>query len=63
MIAEPDLSKQDIRFLTDLRITDPSVNMARIKRTKGGLLQAAYRWILDHDDFSQWRNDDQSQLL
>jgi hypothetical protein len=49
--------------LADLRSTDPRDDKTRIERTKGGLLKDAYRWILDHEDFQQWRIDKESRLL
>ncbi|GKT76311.1 vegetative incompatibility protein het-e-1 [Colletotrichum tofieldiae] len=55
---------RDTKFLADLRSTDPRKDKTRIERTKGGLLRDSYRWILDHDDFCRWRDDnDQSRLL
>lgn len=44
---------EDLKCLTDLRITDPRDNKTRIKATKGGLLKDSYRWILKHSDFRQ----------
>ena len=55
--------KQDKQCFRDLCLTDPRVDKTRIERTKGGLLQDSYRWILDSADFRQWREDPQSQLL
>ncbi|PSR81436.1 heterokaryon incompatibility protein-domain-containing protein [Coniella lustricola] len=49
--------------LRSLRTTDPRDDKTRIEETKGGLLQDSYKWILDHQDFKQWRDHDQSQLL
>ncbi|KAM6516651.1 hypothetical protein FALCPG4_014829 [Fusarium falciforme] len=49
--------------LADLRSTDPRDDKKRIEQTKGGLLEGSYRWILNNDDFQQWRNDEQSRLL
>ncbi|CAG9950570.1 unnamed protein product [Clonostachys rosea f. rosea IK726] len=49
--------------LADLRSTDPRDDKTRIERTKGGLLEDSYRWILNNDNFQQWRNDEQSRLL
>ncbi|KAL6789029.1 NACHT domain-containing protein [Trichoderma sp. SZMC 28012] len=51
------------RCLSDLRNTDPRLDKARIEATKGGLLKDSYRWILEHSDFQQWRDDEQSRLL
>ncbi|KAK2038165.1 WD40 repeat-like protein [Colletotrichum somersetense] len=63
IIGVQDRSEQDTKFLADLRSTDPRDDKRRIERTKGGLLRDSYRWILDHDDFRRWRDDDQSRLL
>lgn len=49
--------------LKDLRLTDTRYDKERIKDTKGGLLESAYKWILDHPDFRQWRDNNQSRLL
>lgn len=54
---------EDIKCLTDLRITDPRDDKARIEATKGGLFKGSYRWILQHSDFRQWRDDECSRLL
>lgn len=43
-------------FLADLRVTDPRSDKTRIERTNGNLLKDSYSWILDHDDFRQWRS-------
>ncbi|KAJ5631651.1 uncharacterized protein N7484_011751 [Penicillium longicatenatum] len=50
--------------LWDLRVTDPEDDMERIKKTKGGLLEDSYRWILDNEEFKRWRsNQNQSNPL
>ena len=49
--------------LRDLRVTDPQADKIRIEETKGGLLLDSYRWILEHREFRQWQNDQQSRLL
>ncbi|RBR12916.1 uncharacterized protein FIESC28_08407 [Fusarium coffeatum] len=49
--------------LRDLRETDPRDDKTRIEETKGGLLKDAYRWILENDQFQEWNNASQSQLL
>jgi hypothetical protein len=51
------------KCLQDLHITDPRDDKKRIEDTKGGLLEDSYRWILEHSDFQQWRNDQESRLL
>lgn len=51
------------RCLSDLRNTDPRLDKARIEATKGGLFEGSYRWILEHSDFRQWREDEHCRLL
>ncbi|UKZ79399.1 hypothetical protein TrVFT333_007152 [Trichoderma virens FT-333] len=55
--------KESRKCLKDLRQTDPRDDKSRIQNTKGDLLKDAYRWILDHDGFKQWRDDPQYKLL
>ncbi len=45
-----------------LATTDPRLDKKRIEREKGGLLEDAYRWVLDNPEFQQWR-DGQDRLL
>jgi hypothetical protein len=54
--------EKDTKCLRDLRPTDPRHDKTRIEDTKGGLLQGAYRWILDNPEFRQWRDDEGSLL-
>ncbi|KAK4220598.1 NACHT domain-containing protein [Podospora fimiseda] len=56
-------SKEDQQCLQHLRLTNPRDDKSRIERTKGGLLQDSYRWVLDNHDFQQWRDHKESQLL
>jgi hypothetical protein len=50
--------------LWDLRVTDPEDDMERIKKTKEGLLEDSYRWILDNEESKRWRsNQNQSNRL
>ncbi|KAJ5218068.1 uncharacterized protein N7498_000167 [Penicillium cinerascens] len=49
--------------LQDLQTTNPGHDKDRIQTDKGGLLRDAYSWILNHADFKQWRDQQQSQLL
>jgi nucleoside-triphosphatase THEP1 len=49
--------------LRDLQTTDPRHDKKRIETVKGGLMDDAYNWILDHADFKAWRYEQQSQLL
>ena len=54
---------QDRKCLEDLRLSEPRDDKRRIKDTKGGLFRGASNWILDHDDFQRWRDDDEARLL
>ncbi|KAK4220533.1 NACHT domain-containing protein [Podospora fimiseda] len=56
-------SNEDRQCLQHLRLTNPQDDKNRIERTKGGLLQDSYRWVLDNRDFKQWRDHKESQLL
>ncbi|KLO92438.1 Uncharacterized protein LW93_12012 [Fusarium fujikuroi] len=51
------------KCLRDLHETDPRDDKSRIEQTKGGLLEDAYRWILENDKFQEWYTAGQSQLL
>ncbi len=57
------LSKEDNECVQYIRLTDPHHDKTRIEKTKGGLLDDCYRWILDHPDFKRWKWDSQSRLL
>ncbi|KAK4250921.1 NACHT domain-containing protein [Corynascus novoguineensis] len=57
------MSEKDQQCLKQLRLTDPRDDKARIERTKGGLLQDSYRWVLDNSDFQRWRDNPESRLL
>lgn len=54
---------EDQQCLKHLRVTDPRDDKSRIERTKGGLLQDSYRWVLNNPDFQQWRGNPESRLL
>ncbi|KAL2783344.1 nucleoside phosphorylase domain-containing protein [Aspergillus keveii] len=41
----------------------PETVLRRLEDTKGGLLDDAFRWVLDNSEFQKWRNNPQSQLL
>jgi len=41
---------------------DPNDDMIRIERTKGGLLEDCYVWILSHEDFIDWRDGNKRML-
>ncbi|KAH8902623.1 WD40 repeat-like protein [Coniochaeta sp. PMI_546] len=49
--------------LQDLQATDPRDDKKRIEEAKGGLLRDSYCWVLDHNDFRQWRDGGQDQML
>jgi hypothetical protein len=57
------MSEKDQQCLQYLRLTDPRHDKSRIEQAKGGLLDDAYKWILNHPDFLKWQNDQQSRLL
>jgi WD40 repeat protein len=60
---EREDKREDNQCLKDLRSTNPNDDMIRIERTKGGLLEDSYVWILGHDDFIDWRDGDETRLL
>lgn len=65
-VGQQDQRLQDKKYkecLRDLRETDPRDDKSRIEQTKGGLLEDAYRWILENDKFQEWYTAGQSQLL
>ncbi|KAK7436834.1 hypothetical protein Landi51_12367 [Colletotrichum acutatum] len=43
-------SSQDLRFLAEVRVTDPRHDKIRIQHIQGGELPSSYRGILDPDD-------------
>lgn len=49
--------------MADLRSTDPRNDKARIQQAKGGLLSDSYAWITEKDEFVEWRESQQNQLL
>jgi Cdc6-like AAA superfamily ATPase len=60
---EYTLDDADRKCLKALYVTDPRLDKTRIERTKGGLLEDSYRWVLDNRDFQRWRYQPQSRLL
>ncbi|KAK4660754.1 hypothetical protein QC762_0022210 [Podospora pseudocomata] len=62
-ISQHITDPQDHACLQGLRITDPHDDKSRIEQAKGGLLTGSYCWVLDNDDFRQWRNNQDSRLL
>jgi hypothetical protein len=51
------------RCVQDIYSTDPRDDKKRIEETKGGLLAASHRWVLDNTTFQHWRQDPHSRLL
>ncbi|KAH6957874.1 quinon protein alcohol dehydrogenase-like superfamily [Ilyonectria sp. MPI-CAGE-AT-0026] len=51
------------RCLDDPRWIHPAVEKRRIEQTKGGLLKDSYRWVLDHEHFQRWRDDNTTEFL
>ncbi|RYO83308.1 hypothetical protein DL764_009469 [Monosporascus ibericus] len=60
---EMQQDKENKECLADLHTTDPRDDKKRIKQTKGGLLEDSSNWILKHEDFRRWRNNDEARLL
>jgi hypothetical protein len=52
--------EEDNRLLKDLCLTDPRDDIARIEQTKGRLLEGSCAWILERQDFIDWRDGDGS---
>lgn len=63
LTLDPQLEASIDQCLAHLRVSDPRDDRSRIESTKGGLLKDSYRWILEHEDFKQWRGDRDSHLL
>jgi hypothetical protein len=57
------MDEKDCQCLKDLQTTDPRDDKARIEKSKGGLLEDSYSWILENTEFVQWRDVQNSQLL
>lgn len=49
--------------LKALRVRDPRGDRKRIEDTKGGLFRDSSNWILQHEDFKRWRDNDETRLL
>jgi hypothetical protein len=54
---------EDRQCLKHLRAVNPLDDKTRIERTKGGLLQDSYRWVLDNPDFRRWFDHLETRLL
>ncbi|CAG9986827.1 unnamed protein product [Clonostachys byssicola] len=57
------LDERDKQCLCDLLVINPEDHKALIERTKGGLLEDAYRWILRHETYCRFRRDQERRLL
>ncbi|CAI6095882.1 unnamed protein product [Clonostachys chloroleuca] len=57
------LDEKDQQCLRDLLVINPEDHKALIVRTKGGLLKDAYRWILHHEAYREFRQDPRRRLL
>ncbi|RYP44076.1 hypothetical protein DL768_009421 [Monosporascus sp. mg162] len=62
-LKSPTITAFDEKCLADLRVTDPRDDKRYIEDTKGGLFPGSSNWILYHDDFRRWRDDDETRLL
>ncbi|KAI5920616.1 WD40 repeat-like protein [Camillea tinctor] len=51
------------KCLSDLRVVDPRDDKTRIEKTKGGFFPESSNWILQHDSFRRWRDDDKAKIL
>ena len=56
------LNAEDNACLSKLQLTNPSRDKKRIEATAGSLFRDCYRWILDHDAYQKWRNEDEGIL-
>ncbi|PHH52931.1 Vegetative incompatibility protein HET-E-1 [Ceratocystis fimbriata CBS 114723] len=54
---------KDQQCLRDLFVTDPHKDKKNIEDKKGGLLKDSCKWILEHKDFQNFKNDAKSQIL
>ncbi|KKF92354.1 Vegetative incompatibility protein HET-E-1 [Ceratocystis platani] len=54
---------KDQQCLRDLFVTNPHKDKKNIEDKKGGLLKDSYKWILEHKDFQNFKNDAKSQIL
>ncbi|KAL2886888.1 Vegetative incompatibility protein HET-E-1 [Ceratocystis lukuohia] len=58
-----DIDKDNKQCLSDLSVTDPRIHKKEIEDEKGGLLKDSYKWILSHNNFLQFRNGSECQIL
>lgn len=50
-------------FLGDLFLTDPTHDLAKIRRLKGKILEGTCEWILQRDEYKSWINNPGLQLM
>ena len=55
--------EMDDKCMKDLYITDPRDDREKIMRTKGGLIQDSYIWILRNAEYEKWLTHDDNRLL
>jgi hypothetical protein len=58
-----DRQRADQACLRDLKTSDPREDKDRIEEIKGGLLKDAFQWVLDNDEFNDWRKDEGKRIL
>ncbi|KAK4496403.1 hypothetical protein PRZ48_012383 [Zasmidium cellare] len=61
-LLDDAIAAQD-QIIRSLRVTNPCYDKRRIEDTKGGLLPDVYHWVLENDDFKQWRHGDSHKVL
>ncbi|PHH51169.1 Vegetative incompatibility protein HET-E-1 [Ceratocystis fimbriata CBS 114723] len=57
------LDEDDKKCLSDLFVTDPSMDKRDIEEKKGGLLRDCYKWIIEHAYFKSFKTDSESRVL
>ena len=60
--AMTPLTTEDNECLSKLQLTNPSRDKKRIEATAGSLFRDCYRWVLDHEAYQKWRNEDEGIL-
>ncbi|KKF94495.1 Vegetative incompatibility protein HET-E-1 [Ceratocystis platani] len=55
--------EKDKECLRDLYVTDPRTDKKNIEERKGGLMKDCYRWIVEHKDFQQFLQEEESRIL
>jgi len=57
------MNEKDCQCLMNLQTINSQDNKKCIEKIKNGLFQDLYQWILENNNFQQWHNNQQSQLL